>query len=176
MFKIMQDNSQIQVKLRRYQNMLIISGTGTIVFGIWSILKIIINYSTDIGSLIHLFDNVETGALFRVIAYFFFALMISTDLGLRLIIGMSARSEGMGRKRRYVYIILAGILAFISAVLFLILIVRLILSGNILTTIVSLFVEGTSLFALIELIISAIMVKKLTREAGRQPVEAAVRG
>jgi len=172
----MQDNSQIQIKLRRYQNMLIISGTGTIVFGIWSILKTIINYSADIGSLIHLFDDVEADGLFKVLAYVLFALIVLTDLGLRLIIGLSARSEGLGRKRRYAYIVLAVILAVISAILFIVLLVRFVLAGNIINTVVSMFVEGTSLFALIELIISAVMVKTLTKKAGSRQTLQASRG
>lgn len=175
------DQSADQKKLRRYEHSLAISGAGIIMFGSWNIIK------TAVFFVITPIDKVyaaltrdieidwgdvpfskETGT-YLVLAAVLMLLLLS--LMLRLFIGRAAIQEGRRiRRRRAVYVVLA---ALVGAVLLFGIVVRVIaflkgvetLSGITDASTVSIFVDVTSFFCALELVIAAIMVRRLRKGA-----------
>lgn len=170
-----------ETKLRKYEHALVISGVGVIAFGIWSIIKATIyfilipmeqlsksNMSDDLVVLQSL-GMTDRGIGYLIAVIILFVLVV--DFALRLYIGRSAVYDGRRLKRkRFTYVILA---MFVAASLTINLINRCVelgsqqetLWGNVMASAnVSVVVDMTSLLALIEVIVAAIMVRRLRRE------------
>ena len=170
-----------ETKLRKYEHALVISGVGVIAFGIWSIIKATIyfilipmeqlsksNMSDDLVVLQSL-GMTDRGIGYLIAVIILFVLVV--DFALRLYIGRSAVYDGSRLKRkRFTYVILA---MFVAASLTINLINRCVelgsqqetLWGNVMASAnVSVVVDMTSLLALIEVIVAAIMVRRLRRE------------
>ena len=170
-----------ETKLRKYEHALVISGVGVIAFGIWSIIKATIyfilipmeqlsksNMSDDLVVLQSL-GMTDRGRGYLIAVIILFVLVV--DFALRLYIGRSAVYDGRRLKRkRFTYVILA---MFVAASLTINLINRCVelgsqqetLWGNVMASAnVSVVVDMTSLLALIEVIVAAIMVRRLRRE------------
>ena len=150
-----------EVKLRRYENLLTVSGLGVIVFGLWSVIKTLLVLFMQEDTLADMPDS----TLIRVIFFTIIGLVLLVDLLLRLFVGLSARAEGFGKKKGVVYIVFAILLAIVSLIS-----VGMIFfdmdEESIVEIIVSVIVEGTSLIVVIELLIAAFNVKKLKKELG----------
>lgn len=107
----MQDDS---VKLRKYENILTISGIGVIAFGLWSVIKAALYFIVQPLDIVSIMPTEEVQALGDlkvlmngvVLGMILFVLML--DLLLRIYIGRSAIAVGRGRKKKKtIYIILA---------------------------------------------------------------------
>ena len=180
-------NDPKQIKLRKYENILAISGVAVIAFGVWTIIKsafYLLLQPFDIEIFIppeqlaemeaEMGPNVDILTSGVIVGAIFFILFL--DLLLRFYIGKSAYADGRARKRkRVIYVIVAIIMAVAFA-------------NGIWATVSHLFIgepteqsEGveymrgvftsvlldmTSLLALIELIVSAIQVRRLRKELG----------
>lgn len=180
-------NDPKQIKLRKYENILAISGVAVIAFGVWTIIKsafYLLLQPFDIEIFIppeqlaemeaEMGPNVDILTSGVIVGAIFFILFL--DLLLRFYIGKSAYADGRARKRkRVIYVIVAIIMAVAFA-------------NGIWATVSNLFIgepteqsEGveymrgvftsvlldmTSLLALIELIVSAIQVRRLRKELG----------
>lgn len=106
----------METQLRRNQIALVTLGTGTILFGVWSVIKTVL-YLLAGPSL----DSALEGdpSLTPIIKFFIFlilSLLMLIDLSLRLFVGRAARAEGMGKKPKSAYLYLAGLLLAFSAV------------------------------------------------------------
>ena len=180
-------NDPKQIKLRKHENILAISGVAVIAFGVWTIIKsafYLLLQPFDIEIFIppeqlaemeaEMGPNVDILTSGVIVGAIFFILFL--DLLLRFYIGKSAYADGRARKRkRVIYVIVAIIMAVAFA-------------NGIWATVSNLFIgepteqsEGveymrgvltsvlldmTSLLALIELIVSAIQVRRLRKELG----------
>ena len=180
-------NDPKQIKLRKYENILAISGVAVIAFGVWTIIKsafYLLLQPFDIEIFIppeqlaemeaEMGPNVDILTSGVIVGAIFFILFL--DLLLRFYIGKSAYADGRARKRkRVIYVIVAIIMAVAFA-------------NDVWVTVSNLFIgepteqsEGveymrgvltsvlldmTSLLALIELIVSAIQVRRLRKELG----------
>ena len=180
-------NDPKQIKLRKNENILAISGVAVIAFGVWTIIKsafYLLLQPFDIEIFIppeqlaemeaEMGPNVDILTSGVIVGAIFFILFL--DLLLRFYIGKSAYADGRARKRkRVIYVIVAIIMAVAFA-------------NGIWATVSNLFIgepteqsEGveymrgvltsvlldmTSLLALIELIVSAIQVRRLRKELG----------
>lgn len=170
-----------QKKLRRYEHSLAISGAGMIMFGSWNIIKtavffVITPIDKVYDELTHDMDIdwkdvsiSEDTCKYLVLAAILMLLLFS--LMLRLFIGRAAIQEGRRiRRRRAVYVVLA---ALIGAVLLFGIVARVIaflkgvetLSEITGSSTVSIFVDVTSFFCALELVIAAIMVRRLRKGA-----------
>ena len=170
-----------ETKLRKYEHALVISGVGVIAFGIWSIVKATIYFiliplerlsktkmGDDLAELQSL-GMTDRGTGYLIAVIILFALVV--DFALRLYIGRSAIRDGRRlKKKRFTYVVLA---MFVSVSLISNLVERCIALGSDEPTMwsdaltsanVSVVVDITSLFALIEVIVAAIMVRRLRRE------------
>lgn len=152
-----------QVKLRRYQNLLIVSGTGVIIFGLWSVIKGILIFLTQTEYLIGPMNELPKGAIYRIILFGILAFFMGGIIFFRLFVGLSARSLGFGKKNRWLYLVFAFIMLLI-ALLSIVHDVRSIIDGeDFLGYLVSLIVDVTSGLTLLEMIVASFMVKRLRK-------------
>lgn len=172
-------NDPKEIQIRRYRDTLIVVGNGIILFGIWSMVKLL-------GSFFLLKD--ETIAAMRmvggegmeelpdpVVFYITLAMVVLfmlIILAIRTYVGLSAISEGRGKKRRRLYLpiavimIISGISSFFTnffsvseeptygA-----------LSQD--TTISGLIIELTSVIMLTEMVVSAVRIRQLRKSEGK---------
>lgn len=154
-----------EVKLRRYRNLLTISGLGVIAFGLWSVLKtiMIMLLREDVREYIR--QIMPDNTTVKLVVFGMLGGVLLFDLLLRLYVGLTARSEGFGKKKGYAYIVLAILMA-LGSVASIVILFSDASSQDPLEMIVSFIVEATSLVILIELLVAAFTVKKLTKECG----------
>ena len=155
-------------ELRRYQNILVCVGSGVITFGFWSLVKGVMSLFSFKDKWIQMVnDAAKTDApadILMTALVISFGIVIAVDLAIRLVIGLSARKEGMGRddRRHKGYLVLALISAAFSA-FSMITDIQYFLGGleNLLDGIVTAIIDFTSLIMLLELFVAAIKVRKL---------------
>ena len=170
-------------KLRKYENTLSISGAAVIAFGLWSIIKAGLYLAAaspkelfgffkpeDLEKMNTL--NVSASGVTGIILFGIFSALF-IDLLLRLYVGRAAVVDGRHlKKKSIIYVIVSVFLAFglVSTI-----VTRIVPSGEAESTAwekavyamdASFIVDLTSLFALIEMIIAAIMVRKLRKKLG----------
>lgn len=150
-----------EIKMRRYQNLLVVSGLGVIIFGLWSVLKTILLFFLNEEEL----DDYPNDPFFRVILFALVAAALLIEFLIRLFVGLSARAEGFGKKKGYAYIVLAVLLALASLESLVLIFIEADYE-TIAELVVSVIVEATSLIVTIELMVAAFTVKKLKKELG----------
>ncbi len=148
-------------KMRRYQNLLTVSGLGVIIFGLWSVFKTILLLFMKEET----FGDIPDETYIRVIFFAILGGILLFDVLLRLYVGLSARAEGFGKKKGYAYVVVAVLMAFASLAS-LVLIFFDTNEQSIWELVVSVIVEATSLIVTIELLVGAFTVKKLKKELG----------
>ena len=148
-------------KMRRYQNLLTVSGLGVIIFGLWSVLKTILLLFMKEGILSEIPDD----TFVRVMFFLILGGILLVDVLIRLYVGLSARAEGFGKKKGYGYVVIAILMA-LASLTSLVLIFFDSNEQSIWELIVSVIVEATSLVVTIELLVAAFTVKKLKKETG----------
>jgi hypothetical protein len=97
-------NDDATIKFRRNSRTLADLGTGIIVFGFWSIIKLatylILNIPIyDLSEI----EDMDQSDLPIVMGMLY--VMLAIDVVVRLIVGLNARAEGRGRKRSSLYLI-----------------------------------------------------------------------
>nr|WP_316623417.1 hypothetical protein [uncultured Ruminococcus sp.] len=150
-----------EIKMRRYQNLLTVSGLGVIIFGLWTALKTILLLFLQEDMV----DDLPDGLFYRVLFFTLIGGVLLIDFLIRLFVGLSARAEGFGKKKGYGYIVVAILIA-IASLASLVLIFFDTADRSILELIVSFIVEATSMIATVELLVAAFTVKKLKKELG----------
>ena len=148
-------------KMRRYRNLLTVSGLGVIIFGLWSVLKTILLLFMKEGILSEIPDD----TFVRVMFFLILGGILLVDVLIRLYVGLSARAEGFGKKKGYGYVVIAILMA-LASLTSLVLIFFDSNEQSIWELIVSVIVEATSLVVTIELLVAAFTVKKLKKELG----------
>lgn len=148
-------------KMRRYRNLLTVSGLGVIIFGLWSVLKTILLLFMKEGILSEIPDD----TFVRVMFFLILGGILLIDVLIRLYVGLSARAEGFGKKKGYGYVVIAILMA-LASLTSLVLIFFDTNEQSIWELIVSVIVEATSLVVTIELLVAAFTVKKLKKELG----------
>lgn len=159
----------MEKEIRRYQNTLIIIGTGVIAFGIWSVCRTLISVFINRDDITAMVIEGETGltSLAVLITFYVFMLIyLVLDLALRFFVGFSARQEGKGVKKGKAYLIAA---AFIIAgsVINLVISVSLFAGGDtsLIEFLVTLIVEFTSAVTVFEMIAASVKLRKITNMA-----------
>ncbi len=103
-----------EARLRRLRDTLIIAGDGVIAFGAWSMAKtMLFLVLTEDAILREIFSLDERLPLVAV--YVMTGFMLCIDLGIRSYVGLSARSEGRGKRKRALYLIVAMLAATANA-------------------------------------------------------------
>lgn len=174
-------NSAKEIELRRRQNTLIIVGAGTILFGVWSIVKTLgLFYFDKARRMTALKTMIEANGAEWKDSYYTLAIILAViiltwDLIFRTFIGWAAISAGHGKNRSILYIIIACLMLWSSVWT---------ITGlsadyvNYLTQITAeipetqmkepslsaIIIEITSFIMLVEMVHAAIRVRKLTAE------------
>ena len=165
------------VKYRRIRNVLSTAGFGVIAFGIWSIIRVVLRVAfsrqaqpdidpNELDSMISQpGDDVKTFLLVLLILVIVFA---AIEIALRLFVGLSARSEGRGKKKSIAYVIVAGILIpyYILSVIYNFMSFDYV--NGIVDNIISMIMDITSTIALIEVFVAAIRIRVMRKKYGTE--------
>lgn len=168
------NNEPEQIEIRKSQNTLIVVGTGTIIFSIWTMVKILSTLfllrKETVAAMKENFDNlkdISDVAVFWVMAGIAF-LCMAVWVAVRTYVGLSAIAEGRGKRKSLIYLLLAGVMIILSAWSF--------VAGffnedapvelgaftrN--QSISALIIEMTSMIMMIQLVASALRIRKLMR-------------
>ena len=155
----------MEKELRRKQVTLVTLGTGVILFGVWSVVKSLLYFRTNLFS--DLDTQIEPKLLpyVKLVTVVIVALFVLADLGIRLKIGRRARAEGMGRRQKNGYLVLAALIVLVNIIGDLLGVYALVKNGvpeqSSLDYVVSVLVDLSSTVLLAELIITVLRVRKL---------------
>ena len=149
--------------LRKYQNNLYVAGFAVLVLAAWGWLKGVISISvmpvSEFGAD-ELGDNVAN--IIRILITAIIAVILLVAFLLRLYISRCASAEGKGKKKGYVYIVFAMIIAAVD-IYSLIATWTLLRGFDIFTSVISSLLDIMSVVVLFDVIYSSIRVKKLTK-------------
>ena len=173
------NNDADHILIRKSQNTLIVVGSGTILFSIWTAVKLL-------GTLFLLRDETIAAARKYIDAngvaasdtLIFHVLLAGTIIclllfvGIRTYIGLAAVSEGRGRRRHRSYLILAVIMIIFNSLAA----ITIIISSNsqeslgaftINTSLSSFVIELTSTVMLAGMVLSAVRLRRARRRVGQ---------
>lgn len=161
-------NSPEDIAFRRNSNTLSILGTGVIIFGLWSIIKVLAYVALGVplysAADIESFDEVSLDLVMTVLE-----VMLAGDVIVRLIIGLYAGKEGRKQRKRVPGFYLVFTVWEILFVLFsVIAVIQQFLDARneeFIEDYVSLFMELSSLVILIEVFIAALSVRRYKKRA-----------
>ena len=168
------NNEQVQIQIRKDQNTLIVVGTGTIIFGLWTMAKMLgmvfILRKETIAALKENYEGVAEipdNFVFWGILVMTFIIM-AVILAVRTYVGMSAISEGRGKRKGILYLLFAMIMVAAS-IYYLVAGISTVDAPEQMgaftrdQSISALIIEATSMVMTIEMIVSALRIRKLTR-------------
>ena len=183
MEKSMERNSFEEVSLRRYNNILICTGTAVLLLGVWSVVKAfmqIFMHLNELQAMVNLVivDVMHTNGELReldptelsnntlLIVILAVVIFCAIDLALRMLVGIPARKVGLRQKRKWMYLFWDIVLIVINAISVVTVIVSHSLYLNtdgIFEFILTLAIEATNLFVSIQLLIAATNVRKYSK-------------
>ena len=145
--------------MRKLQNDLVTLGTGIVILSIWTLVKAVLYcvvYWNDIVSSVSAND---LGPLLAIIIA-----MLILEFVLHSYVGLTARSEGNGAKKSIVYLVFTVIIILLYAVMIITEFVSMFLTeGIILTDIITIVIDSTSLAFLLNMLVSSLRLRKLKK-------------
>ena len=167
-----------KMRLRKDENTLTVVGSGVILFGVWTVVKMVLHelnrlpeFMAELGADELGFE--ETGLadmgldpklLATVVAFMVVIIVFLMDLALRVFVGLSAKAEGRGRPQGRLYLILAGLLLVLSGLSFVSYVITYFShSEYVVDADAAILVELTSFITLLQMIISAVRVRRARR-------------
>ena len=165
------NNDTEDVKMRRTKDILLSSGTGVILFAVWGIVRTILNFTLvnknnneDLAEVYAGLGEGQNADMIFAISASLAVALLAAEVGLRLFVGLSARAESKGKKKGWAYVVIACIMIPIYIAGIVISIVNIVtVHTGVIDLIVTVIVEVTSLFAFIELVVSATRLKKMKK-------------
>ena len=153
----MEQNSCLQVRLRKDRNTLVVVGAGVIAFGVWSVIKAVMDAAVNIETLL----VTRSGERLSPAAFWIaLAVIVAIELALRVYVGRSAIAEGRGVKKGALYIVLAILMGLISLLSVVVVPMAAGLDSSVLQTAAARVVELTSGVTILEMAVAAIRVKR----------------
>jgi hypothetical protein len=163
-------NSETEIQLRLYKNNLAIGGRGYIIFGIWTVVKFIMELSMGDIRFGQIIDETVKNGVDRLFAIILttvsFAILLAIIMIIHLMVGKNAVRFGKSqenRKRFYIYTSIAALINIVGLAVYPIGIMNGASTFN-LTLIASLLVDLSVVFILIDLFYSALMIEKLIKQ------------
>ena len=178
-------NEPNDVKIRKYRDTLVTGGLAITAFGIWTVIKSLMEAFTILRPLIGnmSFENLTQvqvkqlremdNPLFYFLILVIFIFMVA-DLSVRVYVGLSARAIGLQKKKRngkerngIVWLVFGVILTAFgvySLIVSLTSAEELLRTYSIMYFVVSLFVDVTSIFVTAELIVTGFKLRGLTKK------------
>ena len=177
------NNDADHILIRRSQNILIVVGTGTILFSIWTAVKILgtlfLLRDETVAAVRKLVDEkgfvVSDTIIFNVLLAGTIVCML-LFVGIRAYIGLSAVSEGRGRRRRKGYLILAVIMIIVDLLAAFSSTIGLMPKESygaftVNTSMSSYVIELTSTVMLIEMVVFAVRLRKARRRVNQSAAQ-----
>ena len=182
-----QNNEPNDIKIRKFRDTLVTGGFAIIAFGIWTVIKSIMEAFTILRPMLgnmsfedltqvqaeQLRELIDSNALFYTLLFFVLAFLI-VDLAVRVYVGLSARAIGLQKKKRngkersgIVWLVFGVILTafgIYSLIVSLTQAEELLHTYSIMYFVVSLFVDVTSIFVTAELVVTGFRLRGLTKK------------
>ena len=183
-------NEPNDIKIRKLRDTLVTGGLAIIGFGVWTVIKSIMEVFTILQPMIESIsledlsklqaEQVEQAkamiadnSLFYILL-FMIIVFLAADLGVRVFVGLSARAVGLQKKRRngkersgIIWLIFGIILAafgIYSVVVTLIGTDEILRVHSVMYYVISLFVDVTSIIVTVELVISGFRLRALVKK------------
>jgi hypothetical protein len=170
-------NSEAEIQLRYYKNNLAIGGRYYIIFGIWTVFKLLLELSLGDLQFSRIVDETVKNGVDRSIATIcvtiFIAIVFAIIMIIHFMVGKNAVRFGKSqenRKRFYIYTSIVALINIIGLASYPIDMIKGRFNFN-LTFIASVLVDLSVIFILIDLFYSALMIEKLIKQ---KPVEEGV--
>ena len=157
-----------QTEIRRIQDTLTIAGSGVIAFSVWSLAKIGLFLSlADENTLRWLFEQlgIDNPSL-ALAVYVTLGAIILIDLGFRAYVGLSARAEGIGKRKSPFYLVVAAVAAIANALSLYAIALGTAFGVSLSSMIVTITIEVTAIAALVLVIVSSIRLRRMSKTAG----------
>ena len=161
------------LKLRRYQNTLAISGIAVIALGLWNVIKNILIILLDPDRFQYSLDTPVATAFDLAFAIEGIVIFYGVFIAINLFVGLSAYREGTGKKRGKAYIVLGVVMAVVVLLGIATELATLFSAGPITSpdsvdaendiSATSLLLDVSALIALVELVVNAIRITRLTK-------------
>lgn len=172
----------MQTELRKHQHTLITYGTGTILFGLWSLAKSVVYLVIDRSenSLYFIIDQLvepDDKKFAFLVAIAVVSSVFLIDMIFRWVAGSSARKIGTGMKIKPGFVIASLYIAVVDGFEF-VSGIQNILAGEFmqLDKILTLLVDITSFIIVVQMIYAAFMVGKLSKAIGLEGAAPAASG
>ncbi len=163
-------NSEIEIKLRRYKHNLAIGGRGYIIFGVWTVVKLLMELSMGDLRFSYIVDETVKNGVDRLFAIIFttisFAILFAIIMIIHLMVGKNAVRFGKSQENRKRFYIYTSIVALINIIGFATYPIGILNGKSILnlTYIASIMVDLSVISILIDLFYSALMIEKLNKQ------------
>lgn len=157
----------IEARIRKQQAILIYSGMGIIIFGVWSIVRLLLLRYLDAQHFVDMLvpENAIEYSDYEWLVLVIVVLMLLIDLMVRTYIGVSAIMEGYGRyRKRCVYIVVAAICAIVSISVDIIEIKSFFTGDTNFEMFLSAIVDITIHIATIEVVVAAIKLRMINKK------------
>ena len=161
---------------RKYLNAVYVSGIAVIAFGIWDMIKIILGMISFSSNYLQTNPSGKPESTLRIafdVVWIAIALIIVISLSLRLYVGRSAMSEGKGNKKKAVYLVVAAVMTVVNCAAVLFEVIIAIQSGlsGIVSNVIALIVDITSVIVFFVLLYSAVKSRRLSKKEEKEASE-----
>lgn len=153
----------MEARIRKYKNNLVVSGMGTIAFGVWSVVKVTMYAFLDKENLLGSYSH-SSGFVIALI-YFFLYSILAVDLLIRYKAGRAAIRVGKGIISHSARPVVEGSIVLLYS-LFCVVLALIFGSSqaeSYADVVTSVIIETSSLFAVAEMVYSAIMIEHLQK-------------
>ncbi len=158
-------NTEI-TRLRRYEDDLHVSGTGVVILGAWSIIRILIELVLNTKDFIDLdeIDSVGAKAVTTALVLGLIAILSFIIMKVHLYIGLNAIKAAQGKPYKKGYVLAAIIFTVLSVLSLIVYKDEFNDLTRIDTTIASILVDLTTIYLFIVVIVSSFKIKKIKNE------------
>ena len=182
-----QNNEPNDIKIRKFRDTLVTGGFAIIAFGIWTVIKSIMEAFTILRPMLgnmsfedltqvqaeQLRELIDSNALFYTLLFFILVFLI-VDLAVRVYVGLSARAIGLQKKKRngkersgivwLIFGILLVVFGAYSVIITLVNTSEILRVYSVMYYVISLFVDVTSLVVTTELIVTGFRLRGLVKK------------
>ena len=151
----------MDVTMRRLENNLTTLGMSLVVFSLWTLVKTALTFYLLDDEI----EQVATGTVKLLVIGIVMAI-VGLAVLLQCWVGLSARAQGRGKRKRIVYVVVACIIAFIDALAIVAEIYGMftMFESDLLSMAVSLVIDVTLEVFMIEMIVSSIQLRRLKKQ------------
>ncbi len=155
-----------KAELRRYEDDLNVSGTGVIVLGAWSIIRVLIELFMNTKEYLNFDGEDPDSAMMGMVLVIAIIVVVSfVIMKIHLYIGLNAMRAAKGREHKEGYFVAAIIIAVLSVLSLATYAEDLQDLDKIDTTLASILVDITTIYIFIVVIVSSIRIKKIKGES-----------